>query len=126
VTWSERSDLREFDVVDLSAQKDDLPVDRTSVGTSLVRGVHDIEDLVHVLSHRASAPGYPCKALSTASRNTEWSALLPMAKAIIIKPNVYRLGRRRSTGVGVGAVCVPHYETHGIQSNEQANACTAG
>jgi hypothetical protein len=30
------------DVVDLSAQKEDLPVDRTSVDTSLVYGVHDV------------------------------------------------------------------------------------
>jgi hypothetical protein len=39
-------------VVDLSARKDNLPVDRTSVETSLLCGAHDIEvveDLVSVL-----------------------------------------------------------------------------
>lgn len=39
------------DIVDLLAQKDDLPVDHTSVDTSLVYGVYDIEaveDLVDV------------------------------------------------------------------------------
>jgi hypothetical protein len=43
---------RDSNVVDLSAQKDDLPVDRTWEDTSLVHGVHDIElvnDLVGVL-----------------------------------------------------------------------------
>jgi hypothetical protein len=32
----------------LSAQKDDLPVDRTSVDTSLMCGVHDIEVVVNL------------------------------------------------------------------------------
>jgi hypothetical protein len=40
------------DVVDLSAQKDDLPIDRTSVDNTLGCGVHDIViemDFVDVL-----------------------------------------------------------------------------
>jgi hypothetical protein len=44
------------EVVDLSAQKDDLPVDLTSVDTSFVCGVHVIEiveNLVDVLSCNA-------------------------------------------------------------------------
>jgi hypothetical protein len=60
------------DVVDYSAQKDDIPVDRTSVDASLVCVVYDIEvveNLVDVLSHRAPASGCPCKALSAGSTN---------------------------------------------------------
>jgi hypothetical protein len=39
------------DIVDLSAQKDDVHIDRTSIDTSLVWGVHDIE-VVMCLSSR--------------------------------------------------------------------------
>jgi hypothetical protein len=41
----------------------------------------------------------------------------------IVNPNVCRLGRRRGVGVGVGAVCARHDETHGSrQSVEQTHA----
>jgi hypothetical protein len=58
--------VRELDVFDLSAQKINLLDDRTSVYTSLVCTVHDIEvieDLLDVSS------GCPCKALSTRSKS---------------------------------------------------------
>jgi hypothetical protein len=68
------------DVVDLAVQKNDLPVDRTSVDTSRQCDVHDIEvveDLVDVLfPHIAPASGCPCKALSSSSNN-EWSTSYP-------------------------------------------------
>jgi hypothetical protein len=54
------------DVVDLSAQKDDLPVDRASVDTKLVCGVHDIEiveDLVGVLYPQCTGFGVSLQGL---------------------------------------------------------------
>jgi hypothetical protein len=52
--------LCELDDVDLSVQKDNLPVDRTSLDTSLVRDVHEIEvveDLVDVLFPQSTGFG---------------------------------------------------------------------
>jgi hypothetical protein len=53
-------------VVDLSTQKDDFPVDRTSVDTLFVRGVHDIEvvkDLVGVLFPQSTGFGVSLQGL---------------------------------------------------------------
>jgi hypothetical protein len=86
--------VRDFDVVNVSAQNEDLPVNRiylvdpTSVDTSLVRGVHDIEvveDLVDVLfpqstgfglslsTGNTNGPSFPWRELSSSNRTyTDW------------------------------------------------------
>jgi hypothetical protein len=54
------------DVVDFSAQKDDLPVDRTLVDTSLVCVVHNnevVENLVDVLFPQSTGFGVPVQGL---------------------------------------------------------------
>jgi hypothetical protein len=84
------------EVFDLSAQRDDLSVDLTSVDASLMCGVHDIEvveNLVDVLSHSALASGCPeCWEYQRAVN------FLAMARAIpigigVINPDVCRLRR---------------------------------
>jgi hypothetical protein len=61
-----RVEASSSDVTDFSAQKDDLPVDRTSVDTSLVCVVHNnevVENLVDVLFPRSTGFGVPVQGL---------------------------------------------------------------
>jgi hypothetical protein len=113
------------DVVDLSVQKDDIPVHRTSsVDTSLICGVHDIEvvqdlagvlcstgfgvslkDLEHLLQTSGQLSGVCLQGLEHWKHQRAVN-FLSIAKAkpvgvVIVDPNVCRLGRRRGVGIGV-------------------------
>jgi hypothetical protein len=67
VRWADDTrDLCKLDVVALSAQKDDLPIDRTSVDASLVRAVSDIEaveNLVDVFFQQSTGFGVSLQGL---------------------------------------------------------------
>jgi hypothetical protein len=109
------------EVVDLSAQKSDL----TSVDTSLVCGVHDIEiveNVVDVLVPQYTGFGMSLQGLEHWQYQRAVNFLF-MARAIsigigVVYPDVCRLGRRRGVGIGVSVVCTHHDETYGSRHSK--------
>jgi hypothetical protein len=113
----------ESDVVNLSAQRDDLPVDHTSVDTSLVCGIHDVEvveDLVDVLFPQSTGFGVSCKITSTGSTNERSTSFLWRERYYSAKASSIRMSVGQTTRRWHKHCCsLPyHDETHGSRQNK--------
>jgi hypothetical protein len=106
------------DIVDFVAQKDDIPVDRTSIESSYVCDVHDIEvvkNLVDALFPRGTGFGASLKGVEywwyQGAVNFHSMARAITVSVGVINPSVCRLVRRRDVGISFSAVCAHHGET---------------